>query len=149
MHERIVELIVFLIGELKTREHFREINVSTLSNQGYTQTEISTAFAWLFDNIQSRKGRSASSDKGRSVRILHSVEQSVLRPGAYGYLLQCFQLGLLSEEDVESVIERIMMAGIPLAGEEDVKSAIAALLFESDRPADGGFPLLGPTDSIH
>lgn len=149
MHERVVELLVYLMAELRARDQFGEINVTALTKQGYTDAEITTAFAWLFDKLDSRGTQRGAPEQQGSVRMLHPVELSVLQAEGYGFLLQCFQLGLLSSEDVEQVIERIMLAGVSVATVDDVKRVIASVLFETDRPSDGGYPLLGPTDSIH
>ena len=149
MHERVVELLVYFMVKLRSQDRLGDINVSTLVKQGYTDAEISTAFAWLFDRLDTRDGKRHLIDRSGSVRILHDVELSVLGSEGYGYILQCFHLGLLSSEDVELVIERIMMTGFAEADIDDVKRVIATVLFETDRPASGGYPVLGPTDSIH
>jgi len=149
MHERVVELLVYLMGELRARDQFGDINVTALSSKGYSEAEISTAFAWLFDKLDARGAQRPAPEEHGSIRHLHPVELSVLQSEGYGYLLQCFQLGLLTSDDVELVIERIMMSGIGEADMDDVKRVIASVLFETDRPVDGGYPLLGPTDSIH
>ncbi len=51
MHERIVEIILFLVNELKSNKQLSEVDVSLLSQNGYTQSEISTAFSWLFERM--------------------------------------------------------------------------------------------------
>jgi len=149
MHERVVELLVYFMVKLRSHDHFRDINVSTLTKQGYTDAEISTAFAWLFDKLDTTGGHRRSAETQASIRMLHDVELSVIGAVGYGYILQCFQLGVLSSEDVEIVIERIMMTGIAEADMDDVKRVIATVLFETDRPANGSYPVIGPTDSIH
>ncbi len=149
MYERVIELLVYLMAELRSHDQFGRINVSSLAKKGYTDAEISTAFAFLFDKLDARGGQRSPSEVAESVRFLHSIELSVLQPEGYGYLLQCYQLGLLTSDDVELVIERIMMSGAAQADLDDVKRVIASVLFETDRPSDGGYPLLGPTDSIH
>lgn len=146
MQERIVEILLLLMDELQENKRLGDIDVTTLARHGYTPTEISSAFSWLFDRLQvgqpsPERFRAPSS---RSVRLLHPVEQSVLTPDGYGYLLQCHQLGLLSAEEVETVIERAMMAGFTTAGAQEVKALVAGMLFDSDRPSGGG-----PTDTIH
>ena len=151
MHERIVEILLLLMSELQTNKQLGDIDVSSLARQGYTPTEISSAFSWLFDRLQTQQPPTPKVDKAdpQSHRMLHPAEQSVLTPEGHGYLLQFHQLGLLTTGDMETVIERIMMAGFSSAGEEEVKSLIAGLLFDVDRTAGGSVPSLGPTDTIH
>ena len=45
MYERVVEIIMFLVNELKSNKQLSEVDVSVLSKNGYTQSEISTAFS--------------------------------------------------------------------------------------------------------
>jgi len=149
MHERVVELLVYLMGELRARDHFGEIDMASLSSKGYTDAEISTAFSWLFETLDGGGSHRPAPDGDSSIRVLHAIELSVLQAEGYGYLLQCYHLGLLNGDDVEQVIERIMMSGVAQADIDDVKRVIASVLFETDRPPDGGYPVLGPTDSIH
>ncbi|HAV22250.1 MAG: hypothetical protein A2X67_04495 [Ignavibacteria bacterium GWA2_55_11] len=151
MHERIVEILLLLMNELQANKQLGDIDVSSLARQGYTPTEISSAFSWLFDRLQNPQTPALKAGKADplSHRMLHPAELSVLTPEGHGYLLQCHQLGLLSTSDMETVIERIMMAGFSSAGEEEVKSLIAGLLFDVDRTAGGSVPSLGPSDTIH
>ena len=150
MHERIIELLLLLMGELHTEKQLGEIDVSTLTKQGYTQSEISTAFAWLFERMKSTGSTERFSQPRRSShRMLHAAEKTSLNKEGYGYLLQCLHLGLLSMDDMETVIERVMMAGFADAGEAEVKAIIGGVLFGSDRKPDGSTPLIGPHDSIH
>ncbi len=150
MHERIVEILVVLMEQLRSRTQMADLDVSTLSGQGYSPSEISSAVSFLFDKFQGRpadvKGNGGSP---RSMRVLHPLEHAIILPEGFGYLTQCHQLGLLTAPELESVIERIMMSGIASAGEEEVKSAIALLLFGLDRPGAGSTSLLGPTDAVH
>ena len=45
MQERIVEIILFLVSELKSNKQLNDVDVSLLTENGYTQSEISTAFS--------------------------------------------------------------------------------------------------------
>lgn len=149
MHERVVEVLVFLMEKLRLHDRLGDIPVGTLAKRGYTDAEISTAFAWLHDRLDLRSGERRMPQQVGSIRMFHEVEVSVFGHEGYGYVLQCFQLGLLTSEDVEIVIERVMMSGLAEVELNDIKRVIATVLFETDRPADGGYPALGPTDSIH
>lgn len=146
MHERIVEILLLLMDELQEKKRLGDIDVASLARHGYTPTEISSAFSWLFDRLEGgqpppERFRPASAG---SVRLLHPAEQAVITTDGYGYLLQCHQLGLLSLEDVETIIERAMMAGFSSVSAHEVKALVAGMLFDSDRSTGGS-----PTDTIH
>ncbi|HWP82655.1 MAG TPA: DUF494 family protein [Bacteroidota bacterium] len=151
MHERIVEIILFLVSELKSNKQLSEIDVSFLSKSGYTASEISSAFSWIFERMT--VGQSIVHQKGQSessFRVLHDAERMVITPEAYGYLLQWRQLGLLTNDEIESIIERIMAAGFSVVGEEEMKSFLAGHLFEHDsRQGIGGRISLSGQDTIH
>ncbi|MGH2567042.1 MAG: DUF494 family protein, partial [Bacteroidota bacterium] len=86
MHERIVEILMFLVSELKSNKQLNDIDVSFLTKNGYTQSEISTAFSWLFERIS--VGQQLVSPKARSdssFRFLNEPEKMVVSPEAYGY----------------------------------------------------------------
>ncbi|MEX0602348.1 MAG: DUF494 family protein [Bacteroidota bacterium] len=150
MYERVVEIILFLVSELKTSKQLSDVDVSLLSRNGYTQSEISTAFSWLFDRMsvgQHLLGESAANTS--SHRVLHELEKMVINPEAHGYLLQWHELGLLSNGDMETLIERIMAAGFSTVGVDEMKSFIAGMLFDPDPNGGPGRVWFDGTDSIH
>jgi uncharacterized protein Smg (DUF494 family) len=151
MQERIVEIILLLVSELKSNKQLSEIDVSFLAKSGYTASEISSAFSWVFERMT--VGQSIVRQKGQSessFRILHEAEKSVISPEAHGYLLQWRELGLLTNDEIESIIERIMAAGFSTVGEEEMKSFLAGLLFEQDgQQGKGGRISLNGQDTIH
>jgi uncharacterized protein Smg (DUF494 family) len=144
-----MEILVFLLAEMRGDKSLTEIDLKPLSQRGFSETEISTAFSWLFDKIALNGGpddnplvfaepvtRFANLDPRRdlatdsSVRVYHDVERAVIGAEAQGYLLQVHQLGLLSDSDVEFIIDRIMMAGVPSVSLDDVKDLVATTAFD-------------------
>ncbi len=151
MHERIVEIILLLVSELKSDKQLSEIDVAFLARNGYTQTEISSAFSWLFERMNT--GTTIVRSKGQSessFRILHEAEQMVITREAFGYILQWRELGLLSNDEIEMIIERIMAAGFSSIGESEIKSFLAGLLFDQEnRQGKSGRISLNGNDTIH
>jgi uncharacterized protein Smg (DUF494 family) len=148
MQERIVEIILFLVNELRSNKRLHDVDVSTLMRDGYTQSEISSAFSWLFERISVGQSLTdVSTGTSTSHRILNDAEKMVIEPQAYGYLIQCLQLGLLNRMDVETIIERIMIAGFALVGQQEMKSFVAGYLF--DLEGNNGQISLGFNDTIH
>ncbi|HEX9614508.1 MAG TPA: hypothetical protein VGA55_03350, partial [Bacteroidota bacterium] len=71
-------------------------------------------------------------------------------PEAFGYLLQAREFGVLSNRDVETIIERVMAAGFSTVGTAEMKSFIAGMLFEADgQQGAGGRISWNNTDTIH
>jgi uncharacterized protein Smg (DUF494 family) len=151
MYDRIVEIIVYLVSQLKKNKPLADIDIGNLTAQGYTDAEVSSAFNWLFDQLTSGTGpidRAAPADT-RSHRIFHDLEKMALSKEAQGYLLQVRELALIDDEELELIIERVMMAGYSRAGVDDVKPIAAAVMFgtdEADLP--GSLTSLGGGDTI-
>ena len=151
MQERIVEIILFLVSELKSNKQLSEVDISMLTNSGYTQSEISTAFSWVFERMSIGQQLISPERGGESSnRILNDAEKLVVSSEAFGYLLQCHQLGLISNADIETIIERIMAAGFGSIGVAEMKSFVAGILFDPNNPSStGGHMSLGTNDTIH
>jgi len=152
MRERIVEIIVYLMSELRNNTPLNEIDLSVLTSSGYTPTEISTAFTWLFEKISVGENvlSAVSQSSPHSHRLLHDAERMVLAPDAYGYLIQLREIGLISESDIESVIDRVMLAGYSVATMAEVKSITAAVLLDNDDSYNtGSRVMLNNNDTIN
>jgi uncharacterized protein Smg (DUF494 family) len=148
MQERVVEIILFLVSELRSHKGLNEVDVSSLTRDGYTQSEISSAFSWLFERLAAGKSMTENvSGTSFSHRMLNDAEKLVVGSQAYGYLIQCQQLGLLSYGDIETIIERIMVAGFTAVGLPEMKSFVAGYLF--DMESGSGQISLGTNDTIH
>lgn len=151
MYERVVEIIMFLVNELQSNKQLGDVDISVLAKNGYTQSEISTAFSWLFERMnvgQTMVDEGEANDA--SHRILHDVEKMVIGPEAFGYLLQARQFKVLANRDVETIIERVMAAGFSKVGVPEMKSFIAGMLFDTDsQHGAGGRISWNNNDTIH
>jgi uncharacterized protein Smg (DUF494 family) len=67
-----------------------------------------------------------------SHRVFHEVEKNVLSPEAQGYLMQLRELGLVSDLDIETIIDRVMVSGYSRVNLEDMKSFVAGYVLDSD-----------------
>jgi uncharacterized protein Smg (DUF494 family) len=132
-YEKIIEIIVYLLTELKSNKQLKEIDMQNLSKLGYTQNEISTAFSWIYTRIYS--GEKIFSDESKtphSHRTFHEVEKNILTPEAQGYLIQLRELGLVDDLEIETIIDRIMVSGYSKVSIEDMKSFVAGYLLDTD-----------------
>jgi uncharacterized protein Smg (DUF494 family) len=148
MHERIVEIILFLVNELRSNKRLSEVDITLLTRDGYTQSEISSAFSWVFERISVGQVVSdLSVGTSTSQRILNDTEKMIIEPKAHGYLIQCQQLGLLNNADVEIILERILAAGFSKIRLDEIKSFVAGYLFDIDGSKNQ--VSLGINDTIH
>ncbi len=152
MQEKIIEIIVFLVQELKQDKRLGEIDLRLLSDSGYTENEISTAFSWLFDKINLGENILTGDERPspHAFRMLHEAERNVFTPDAHGYLIQLRELGLLDDMGLEQVIDRIMMAGFARVGVDTIKSIVASVIFDfDDSTRIGSRVMLNSKDTIH
>jgi len=150
LYEKIIEIIVYLLGELKENKQLGEDDMRNLSKLGYTQNEINTAFSWIYSKIYAGEKIFADEKPGsRSHRMLHEAEKNIITPDAYGYLLQLRELGLISDMDMEIIIDKIMIAGYNVTN-EDIKIIIGAYLLDNeDMNSNNKRIMLNTKDSIN
>lgn len=151
LYEKIIEIIVFLLSELKNNKELAEIDIDKLSNLGYTQNEINTAFSWVYSKIYS--GEKVFVDEegsSKSQRFLHDVEQNVISADAYGYLIQLKELGLLNSMDLDLIIDKIMVSSHNRVELEDMKLIIASYLLDLDDMSNtNSRAMINTNDTIH
>ncbi len=152
MHERIIEIIAHVIAQMGETRTINDVVVDELSAQGYTPTEISTAFSWLIDRMEFGDQVISNDDiaNSASFRILDGRERTAVGADTFGYLLQMLQLGLISNEHLEMLIERLTVDdGHDLSGAE-LKAVIASVVFNADGDVKGGSRMmLNGADTIH
>lgn len=134
MKEKVVEILIYLMTEMKDRHSVAEIDLASLTKRGYSQSEISAALSWLHEAMENAEGESTKlgDSSPSSWRFLHEAEKQVIGVEGYGYLIQLRELGLLRAGDLESVIERAMMTGyerLTLAELQEVITSIISTRF--------------------
>ena len=151
MKEKVLELLVYLMSEIRDNKPLADVDLSSLQSRGYTTSEISDAFGWLHEHVPppAARAKRPATAGGLSRRMFHEAEKLVLSTEGQGYLILLSELGLLSDEDLEAVIERAMMAGYEKLSVAELRQLAAAVLTARrvdrapDRPvADGG-------DTVH
>lgn len=151
MKERVVEILVYLMAEIDANKRLSDINLESLMERGYTQSEISAAFSWLYDNLLVRDGfveRGAPPSK-ESRRIFHEAEKLMIGTDAQGYLMQLFEIGLLDNRDLESIIERAMMSGFEKLSLEEVQEIAAGVLLAKHNAWKESRSTLNENGTIH
>jgi len=152
MQEKIVEILIYVLSELKrTNKSISEIDIDTLEKKGYTPIEINAAFNWLVDRLthvtESVKHTGQQSD---SFRVLNSAEKLVISSEAFGYLIQLRELNVISDIELEIIIERSLMSGFERLELQEIQSLVASVLFESEiRGAMHGKLVMYSNDTVH
>lgn len=152
MKEKVVEILIYLMSEMQENKQLNEIDLGDLRTKGYTQSEISAAFSWLYDNVQASQAGAITSGAtaGGSRRVLHDAEKLALSTESQGYLIQLRELGLLDDKDFETIIERAMVTGYEKLSVGEIREIVASVLFSKGRSAAGPDSfLLDANDTIH
>jgi len=133
LYEKIIEIIVYLLAEMKVNKHIGKDDMENLSSLGYTQNEINTAFSWIYTKIYAGE-KIFNDDKSasKSHRVLHHAESFIISPESHGYLIQLRELSLLTDMDMEVIIDKIMLSGYTNVEIEDMKIIIAGYLLDTE-----------------
>jgi len=147
---RVMEIILFLVGEIKRNKQIGDIDLKKLSDLGFSESEVSTAFSWLFDKMAvSEKQSVASNPRTSTFRVYHEFEQSFMTQEARGYLMQLRELELLKDSEMELLIDRLWFLGAPDTSLDAVKEAAAELIFDfSDATRMDNRMMLSVTDRV-
>ena len=152
MKEKVVELLIFIMSEIQDNKQISEIDLADLKTRGYTPSEISAAFSWIYENVELNQNRVQRTERPShgSRRILHEAEKAALSTESQGYLIQLRELGLLDDKDFETAIERAMMAGYERLTVAELREIVAAILFSrGGDDAPDGRSMLNNDDTIH
>lgn len=151
MQEKVIEIIVLILNEMRHSKQINEIDLKKLNKDGYTDAEINTAFAWIFSKIDTgEKIFDETAGSSKSHRVFHDAEKNILTTDARGYLIQMKELGIISDSDKETIIDKIFLAGYQKAGIDEIKLILSTILFDSDdRSNSVNHLVLQNNDTIH
>jgi|WetSurMetagenome_2_1015567.scaffolds.fasta_scaffold102676_3 uncharacterized protein Smg (DUF494 family) len=152
MKDKVVEVLIYIMSAMQDDRPLSDLDLADLKTQGYTPSEISAAFSWIYENVELNQQRLPERGATRpdSRRALHDAEKSALTTDAQGYLIQLGELGILDQRSLETVLERVMMTGYEKLGVGDVREIVAAVLFSSGGSAPlGGRSMLNNGDTVH
>ena len=152
MQERIIEIIVLVISELRQKKSFGDVDIEILQKLGYTKAEISTAFSWLVDRVEfpDKFTQIDYSTDNMSFRVLHDVEKELFTTEAWGELIQLNTLGIVTNEHIEQLIEKTIMSGIIQIDSSHLKRFVANILFHAHvNDSMGSRIMLTGNDSIN
>ena len=131
MKERIVEILMLVMSEIQSRKGLADIDLGDLRNQGYSQSEISAALSWLYDNLKVHETAGISLEDrpgGNSRRVLHDVEKQMLSVEAQGYLIQLRELGLVDGHDLEVILEKVVLTGFEKLSPTELQEIVGLVL---------------------
>jgi uncharacterized protein Smg (DUF494 family) len=139
MHEKIVEILIYVLNEVKkSNKPIGEIDFKALERKGYTQSEISTAITWLYERLNPEREvvESTADTQPHSFRVLHPAERFIISTEAHGYLIQLRELNIISDQELEMVIERAMVSGYEQLSAQEIQTLVNSILFANFETID-------------
>ncbi len=139
MGDRILEIVFYLVQYVRSHDgtlaHLDDISRS-LKNLGFTDSEISSAYGWFLEEVQSRSEKFIFSNDLRKMppRVFSELERQQIITDAQGYLIQLYQMGLLTEDEFEQVVERALMMAPDMIDLEAMKMLASSVLFGNVPP---------------
>ncbi len=138
MGNRVLEIVVFLMSHIKDHqgqlENLDDVS-SYLKSHGFTDNEISSAYSWVLDQIQTDDDFLVAEGQAKhSVRILSDWDRRNFTIEAVGYLLQMRYLGLLHDSQIELILERATLLGSTPVDLEQIKMIVGSMLFKEPDP---------------
>lgn len=152
MYERIVEIIMHVMSELKRKKEFSQGDVHDLEKLGYSENEISAAFSWIVDKVEFADVLFPIEElsKTDSFRVLSPPERDLFTTEAWGEMIQLNSLGLLSNAGIESLIERGSFIGAGSIDSNHLKWFVAHSIFNiHTQELPGNRIMLTGSDTIH
>ena len=145
MNKRILEILTFMMREIRENS-FEDLDLhlilDILSEQGFSEEEISTAMSWFMHHgeIIDRLMQRYPSDVPRPVwRQLNETEQDAISPKAFSYLFHLRELELLSDNNMERIIERAVNLRTLHLSVDDMQDLIAAVVLDFEKNASDGY----------
>ena len=145
MNKRILEIIAYVMREIReTSLHDIDLQLlmDILLEKGFSEKEISAAMNWLMSHGETidRMTKAKATPVPRPVwRQLIDYERNAISPEAFSYLFHLRELEILSDDDMESIIERAVNMKLPNLDVQDMQDIIVMVVLDFEQNASAGF----------
>jgi len=132
MYDRIITILIFVLSELTNNKDLDEISIAELTKRGYTTKEITTAFTWIveqLDNPESMPGLNMPNNE-IAFRVLNETETELFNKETWGEIINLKNLGMLSNENIEALIDWAVLMGIDNMTKQQLSEYLAFNVFK-------------------
>jgi Smg protein len=134
MKESVLDILIYLFENYMdaTEDHpqpDRELLKDELERAGFEVDDVSRALAWLDSLSSTEDAAAAPATAVRAVRVFSDTEQQRLDTDCRGYLLHLESIGILSANQRELVIDRLMALEAEDIDIEQLKWVVLMVLF--------------------
>jgi len=157
MSERVKEIVVFIVNAMRSniddtiQGRFESLS-QKLEEEGYTATEIDSAFSWLMENFNNEPIGEIIGDpsyRKQPAKSWDDLDRSILTPAAYNYVIQLRELDIIGETEVERIIEKALMHGKNGISISEIKALIASLIFNPAEASETSFFIFKKSYQVH
>ena len=142
MNDRIPEVVAMILEQLRAFVEGDELALSDLSDaldqSDYNPDEVDAAFDFIFQALDpvTRETYGERQPGSPGLRVLNAAERLALSPEGYGYLLRLKQQGVLTDSQIESVLEHVVLGRGQAAQLDDISTLASEVVlqpFEANR----------------
>ena len=145
MDKRFLDVLTFVLNEISENSD-GDLDLQTvidvLEEEGFSEDDISSAMSWILNHGDQldRITTEQKSNIPRPVwRSLNEIEGESITPKAYSYLFHLRELNILSDDNLEKVIDRAVNLRLMRMNVEDMKDLVAAVVLNFEDSASKGF----------
>jgi len=155
MNKRFLDILSFIMNELQENslsDLDMQVLYDMLVDEGFTEDDISLAMAWLLNNEDELYNFNIENKSSRPRpiwRSLNEVEREAISPKAFSFLFHLRDIGILSDDSMENVIDRAVNLRLNAVDVEDMKELIAAVVLDFEASASKGYFQFTSTRSLH
>jgi len=137
MSDRVPEVVAMILEQLRAFVEGDELALTELSDaldrSDYDTDDVDAAFDYIFQALEPVSHETyAERRPGTPVhRVLSDPERHALSKEAYGYLLKLRAGGVLTDEQLEMVLDHVTALRNPDTGLDDVQALANEVLFGS------------------
>lgn len=147
MRTTVIDLILHMLRMMRLGHNLKDLQTDLLGN--YNNSEVSAAYSWVLQKMQDGTITTKGFPANRSMRVLHIAERMVISPEAYGYLLELYNMGIISPLQMENIIEQTMINNFERITLERMKEIVGRQVFAPETKRSSGKTYLSGNESIN
>ncbi len=134
--ERIVDVVAWAVAQIQ-QERFDAEQFFSLEKAGFTAKEISIAFSWLSEKINTKLPNEVSVamvTPSHSYRFFTDEEKDCFTEDAFNNITKFMSLGLIKPAHLDIIFERADALGLHKVTNELVRQFVAFFVFDVPHP---------------
>jgi Smg protein len=132
MNDNVLDILIYLFENYLESDDLpqpsRDLLREELEHAGFAESGIERALEWL-EGLSGGTTPVVGAAHTRSYRVFSSYEQARLAPEVRGYMVQLESIGILSSQQRELVIDRLLALEAEEIDIEQVKWVVLMVLF--------------------